>query len=43
MLLAWLHRDRQFVHDVIARTRLVSSPLPVKAVKPAKTDKSAKA
>ncbi len=43
MLLARLHRDRQFVHDVIARTRLVSSPLPVKAVKPAKTDKSAKA
>lgn len=36
MLLARLHSDRQFLHDVMARTRLVSSPAPVKAVKPAK-------
>lgn len=33
MLLARLHRDRQFLHDVLARTRLVSSPA---AVKPGK-------
>ena len=34
MLLARLHRDRQFPHDVLARTRLVSQPA---TAKPAKT------
>jgi uncharacterized RDD family membrane protein YckC len=37
MALARLHRDRQFPHDVLARTRLVSSPA---AVKPAKTSRA---
>ena len=37
ILLARLHLDRQFLHDVIARTRLVSSPAAVKAAKPAKS------
>lgn len=35
MVLARLHRDRQFPHDVLARTRLVDSPVPAKAPKPA--------
>jgi uncharacterized RDD family membrane protein YckC len=39
MVLARLHRDRQFVHDVIARTRLVSSPEAIKAAKVSKTKK----
>ena len=39
MVLARLHRDRQFVHDVIARTRLVSSPAAIKAAKVSKAKK----
>ena len=31
LLLARLHRDRQFPHDVLARTRLVDSPARLKA------------
>jgi uncharacterized RDD family membrane protein YckC len=37
ILLARLHLDRQFLHDVIARTRLVNSPAAVKSAKPAKS------
>ena len=37
IVLARLHLDRQFLHDVIARTRLVSSPAAVKAAKPTKS------
>lgn len=36
--LARLHRDRQFPHDALAGTRLVSAPPPAKTAKKAKTD-----